>query len=303
MYNPFRTGVSRWMIEQWLACRQRAKYRIDGWQTIPFDSEALIYGNLINEMTGRAYTDMRLGKINSVEGAVNVGLEALAIEEQNQRNQLVGKEDKLIKCATMAEAVWPMYCQHNASDFLGGKDWIGVETKFHEFFGDIPINGRVDGLFNIGEQRNILETKTTGKMENYFNDKLDFDFQCMFYVVGMELKTKKPIHAVLYNVIRRPQLIMKKTEEPNAYLKRVADDTRKRADFYFRRFPLVFLPDRMEQFRHELYLALVEFKKWWIAGGEPTWKNPEACIGKGTCPFLQACSDMSMIGYVKRDRK
>ena len=92
-----------------------------------------------------------------------------------------------------------------------------------------------------------MENKTKGQIdEEGILASLPFDLQTMLYVYCLQKHLGQKVEGVLYNVIRRPGLRRKKTEQIEEFVDRIQDDVVKRPMHYFMRWRVEFLEEDIE---------------------------------------------------------
>lgn len=309
--EPYRIedGVTQSLLSDWVGCRQRCRYSLDGWRA-PSSKEGLEFGSLFHWMLEQAYTLVRSREIRSVRAAIDAFEPLLKrymgrYEQRRNESSLAPQTMELL--AAQAEGVWAGYCMMWKHDFTKRK-WISLESKFDVQFMDMfRLRGMRDGLFQNGKDLWLLETKTKSRWDpNELAMTLGFDFQNLYYLTATTLELEaagKPskIDGVLYNVIRRPQIKPDKDNNLAAYVKRIKEDVQVRPDFYFSRSENTYLQRDQRAFRDELFAKLCEFRQW-LEEELPTYKNEQACVGRWACSYIKACSTGSLRGYTQDGR-
>lgn len=192
-----------------------------------------------------------------------------------------GEREVLAKLLGLAKVVFPAYCEYWKADDKKIK-WIEREQKFSIPYKvpmeranrKILLRGMRDGIFEDSTGIGVFETKTKSRVpsDQNINDQLKYDMQTMFYAWTSYLSTKKMPTKTLYNIIRRPDLYMRKQETLNVYLKRVAEDVEKRPEHYFLRWMINFDKTDMDMFvKKTLNPMLRDFIRWY----DSLKKSPE----------------------------
>jgi len=299
-------GVTQSILGDFVACRQRARLMLEGWET-PTTKEALVFGGLFHWLLEQYYAAIR-------EGYEAIDFESFAEQWRSERLPSIGGaqgvQDAEVHLAR-AEALMAEYPTYWASDLQ--RDWIGIESQFDVMWEGFRLRGMRDGLFrNKGKRPTLwlLENKTTSAIsEGTLTDKLAFDFQNLFYLITTEAEIDQRIAGVLYNVIRRPTLKQGDQTLP-LFLNRMREDVADKADTYFARFEVRYTEERKREFRKQLLQKLCDFRQWWEhltvpseaapeANYWPTYRNEQACVGRWSCEFLPACASDSTAGYAR----
>lgn len=286
-------GVSRYTLQEWKDCRQRAEFMLQGWRTKD-EKAALRFGSLIHECIEDIIIGYMAGlKKNTVQSAVIRRLN-LWYDEQSNRVDFAAIKDSLLLEKNKAWLIMSHYIKHYWKDD-NKRDWIGAEYSFDVNLGGYRLRGRVDGLLMIHGKLWILETKTTGDALDgeHKKDLLSFDFQNLFYALCVEEARGEPVAGILYNLIKKPK---HKTIEKarDAYAEKPAKE-------FFKRIPLVLTKKDKKLFYGQLLDQLKEFSLW-AEGKMPTYRNESACRKLWVCQYVKACASQSMAGYEKRDR-
>ena len=145
----------------------------------------------------------------------------------------------------------------------------------------IPIRGRWDAVYKDSQNAIwLMENKTKSRVdEQGLLAALPFDLQTMMYVHCLQKDLKRPVAGILYNVIRRPTLRKKKTENLPEFVTRVEEDILQRPDHYFMRWKVELLPEDIADWvAKSLDPILDQVYAWWESiksnPFEP-WDSPE----------------------------
>lgn len=141
---------------------------------------------------------------------------------------------------------------------------------------EIPLRGRIDGIAMMDGGLWIVENKTKSRIDPLtIQDTIHKNIQVMFYALCLELAWKKPCMGVIYNVIRKPQLVQRTgrkdksgkyvgRENDNQFLNRLREDILKHPDHYFMRFDYKFYPNAVYEWtRKTLVPYLYKIYIWW----------------------------------------
>ena len=314
-YDINKDGVTQTLLATYKQCRTQAAKWLAGWEKPGF-SEPLTFGNATHAVLEDLYNHYRVNKPPKITGlrgkkrvepiveeVAGLGKVWLAKWLKHERANL-SMDPKHAQYLEYIEAVLPHVLPHyvrmwGIDDFYGGRTWLELESKFAVDFHGIPLRGLRDGVYSK-KGLMLLENKTKGQIDQHtLSDTLSFDFQNLFYITATNLDVARHINGVLYNIIRRPQLRLKKNEQYAELLVRIGEDIAARPDHYFVRYPLTYNKTRQKLFVKQLGYAIDEFHEW-LCGNLKTFPNEFACVGRYTCQYLQACAQNSNTGYTKR---
>ena len=305
-YDPERDGVSQTLLGKWLACRQLARYDLQGW-TPKTVSLSLTNGTIGHAILQHVYEGQRkkeLGVVPSKEQFTRIIklVEKIWLAENPRptKNMLQDLEFALLN----AEVVMPIYFDYWKEDFkkmvwekLEGEFKIPYQTKDGR---KTFIRGKMDGVF----KRNglwLFESKFKGMInEGDILDTLSIDLQVMLYLWALGKGYKLAPSGVLYNVVRRPGLKLGASETLPALGKRIVKDIQKRPEFYFFRFEVATDKDDIAKWSAEFEQMLTDFLDWW-QGKAGHYKNTGSCITKyGRCWGLTPCVENKFFNLMRR---
>ena len=285
-------GVTQSLMSTFTSCRQRCRYVLDGWE-FPRSKSALIFGSYFHWLIEHHLTAVQAGKklpsYQQLEEEWSKKNTPNDSDNPEMREQHMG----------MAFALWDNYCKTWKHSDQKQKEWVGQEENFDENFEGFRIRGRRDGLFRRKGKLWLFETKTASRIdESTLEEKLGFDFQNLFYLIATEIETGEKLAGIEYNIIRKPQIRIKKTETTNEFNIRMQEDVASRPEFYFYRASVTITEKRKRIFKKELRDKLITFSRW-LSGEYPTYRNETACTGMWNCEFLSACSKLSLRGFMQ----
>jgi hypothetical protein len=286
-------GITQSMLASFLACRQRSKYQLDRWESVFGSAASALRGDLYHGILEEWYK-YKTPASNLLNGAAAFLPEVIDSWRKRQSKH-APNVSAMDDAENFARAVFPEYVERWKKSDAKYK-WEALEEVFDVKWEQWRLRGKRDGTLMLNGSRWLFETKTKAQIDEAgIMDSLAFDLQNLFYLTVLRTQNR-PAIGVIYNIVRYPQLRIKKTETPEQFQERVAEDVRQRRNFYFMRFEVTYSEMVQEQFRNDLKVMLNEFEQWYT-GKLPTYKNVTACITKIKCPFLTACASGSMAGY------
>lgn len=141
----------------------------------------------------------------------------------------------------------------------------------------LKLKGRIDELLSINGDVWIMENKTKSKIDlDSIQNTIHKNIQVMLYALCVELKYGVKCKGIIYNIIRKPQLVQragredKKTkkrigaESDRQFLKRISDDIEKHPEHYFIRLEYAFPPNALKIWtKRSLIPMLYRIYLWW----------------------------------------
>lgn len=274
-------------ISLYLECR-RKYYNQKVLNVFPKKSATyFVFGEALHKFLERHYT-----KIPNPE---------LAIDEVFKNVQL-GLLDKdqvhdLEVQRSMAHGIAAAYPAHYEADLHNYKTFL-PERKFELNLRDFSYTGEIDML--IQDQAGdwwIFETKTAsgqGLTSDYI-DRVKVDWQVTGYLVAAKSIIGVRPRGVVYNIIKKPGIRLKKGETKQAFQRRVYEEYTKhaKAKNYFSRHEYLLSEDQVSDWKRQVIEIGQEIVARHQAANKRPWlQSTNACIGKyGTCIYLPACID------------
>lgn len=293
-------------ISRFLECRKKARLALDGW-FLKKSSRALRFGKMFHAIL--ELVTLYSMKRNVVPRAEVVDKEMASYlktwEEENQG--LVQSKEILIEMeidVALISVFIKAYIRHHISDFNGSKKWISLEHKFEIPYRGIVLHGYIDGIYEIGKDLFVFETKTKGRINRDIVDMLHIDFQTFYYLHAIHMATGRFPKALVYNVAKKFEGKLKVDETVAQFAKRFEVDINDRPEFYFKRIQtLISKADYNAWVTDELNPILAEYKLW-REGKLPEYCNTTKCENNyGNCDFLQICSMNNYTNFGKKERK
>ena len=294
MYHP-ESGITQSMLGAFLSCRQKAAFQLAGWEPVG-GSVALVLGSLAHDVLEHMYRDAKKGKKWAGQ-AQAILQQRLAKFEYDSDHNLANPQDA-IDISIKVEAMIKNYITYYAKEDRNA-EWLALEHRFDVEFMGWRLRGMMDGVRKVQRSWWLFETKTASRIdESALSGYLTYDLQNLFYLLAMELVAGVKLKGVIYNIIRKPQLRLKKDENKDSFLIRIQEDIVVRPSFYFKRFE-IFYPDEVrEEFKEQLLAKLSDYAAW-LAGDLKTYRNETACTARWNCEFISACASGDTVGYSK----
>lgn len=164
------------------------------------------------------------------------------------------------------------------------------ETRFdHELHPGVTLSGKIDAhILRQGKEHCLMEHKTATSVNQNYIQKLDTDFQCLFYLCfgGTESQT------ILYNILEKASLRQKKSEARTEFEQRLKDEYLTNTARYMR-FWLHFTYEDQRNFRKEILEIVHQITECYR---RDVWhRNREACfpwMGR-PCEYRELCYDIT----------
>ncbi len=157
--------------------------------------------------------------------------------------------------------------------------WL-VNQDWRMFFTVDLLVEKDDGVW-------IVEHKTASAIDANYVGRLALDEQVSTYMVGVRKAWDVKPKGVIYNVLLKPRIRQKQTEERSDYLKRVLSLYTESAAEYLYREALLCSKRDLDEFERDLDLTTRELDRAEKEGYYP--KNTRACDQRGTCKFMSLC--------------
>lgn len=319
-YDPRKHGISYTTIADWMDCRQKGRFWVEGVYPIA-PSYPLTFGTVIHECLGSIHQAIAQGRCTKLPGRKRIRRVVAAAEEawhkENRRASKKAIEQLELACA-LAEQMLPQYFRFWKKT-LFTMEWDDKLTeRFHKIpfkvtgHDEVMLNVKMDSAFFLrkiirsrkkGTKKKVrrlwlFETKTSSKIvPESLAETLPIGLQHGIYAIGLEHLYGKLPRGTIYNFIRRPGLYRRKDEDFRDYAERCGEDVAKRPEFYFIRIPIVTDKDEVSLVRAELQGIILDYLKWLDqirkhpTGALVHYRRTGACDGKfGPCPFIPICT-------------
>jgi len=199
----------------------------------------------------------------------------------------------LQNAAALAACVFPVYVDH-WQNVDRRRVWVEREYEF-EFpvttrRGPVVICGRIDGVSRQKSGRFVVERKTGSTYNpDLLAETLEYNVQTMLYLLAWNtLQPADVAKGVSFDGVRRPLLRCGKKEQRREFYVRVQTTVRKEAGKYFDRFDAQVSQTRVERWRDDWLIPVLEQMQVWAANPRRRYVNPTALAGRyGASPFLR----------------
>jgi len=213
-YDPERDGITQTLLSNWLECRQKARYILEGW-TPKRVSLSMINGTIGHAVLQYVYEAHRAAELSAVPSIQEIKKVVAKVEKiWKDENPKASKDafQDLEMSLMFAEVVLPIYFDYWKEDYKKIQ-WESLEGSFK-----IPyvlndgrttfIRGKMDGVFKRGAGASwLFESKFKSLIvEADIVDCLALDIQVMLYLWALETQRKISPAGVYYNIVRRPGL-------------------------------------------------------------------------------------------------
>lgn len=323
-WNLFEHGVTFSLLSSFLVCPEKTKLGSVENLTMRKGSDKLEFGTISHDALEHVYTGMKSYPAKEVSlKKLEAFLTSRELKDRQKVSESPGDSTiafhELEENFAFADIVLNGYLNHWKEDHT--REWLSLETEF-----DIQLPVEVDGVIYIirargkrdGDYRSrkrklmLLETKTKSKVnDEVLLDWITIDLQSLLYLWAMWKTYKEVPGGVLYNIIRRPQLVQRKGRETKEgrtgaetlkqFTDRVREDIAKRPEFYFVRYQSSITEADLIRFETELKSMVSQLIRWQL--GQFHYKNSAGCMNGGyACKFLPICSRGDRSRFVKREQ-
>lgn len=312
-YDPERDGVTQGLLQTFKNCREAARLSLQGW-TESYVGPSMVFGTVVHAALEAVYIRIQKKQLTTFPTRKEIQTILAKIEKEwKAENPKAAAEtmQHLEMALLLAEAILPVYFTFWHKDFTKVQ-WLALE---HEFKTPTEVGGRkswyrgkMDGRFNPDRDKRtwLLETKTKSRLgeqgESNLVDVLPRNLQVNMYLGAIQFLEHKTPGGVLYNIIRRPNLSLKKGESLPEFAARVRNDVSKRPEHYFIRLKMSIDAADLQRELDKRDAVLLDFLKW-FNGEAPHYDNDAYCENKyGTCKFLPICANRDYSKHYRRER-
>jgi hypothetical protein len=277
--NLDRDGITYSFLDKFVLCREQARLDyVEGWTgdgiAVPLDFGIAFHECLEWVASGKSVTQIR---------------QPVTKFYTSRRAKLNREDTKTLQLVMdMVKAVFPLYHDYWKETDKGIK-YVYQEESFKVIHRlpsgkTVPLRGRLDEVFRDTDGALVLqENKTKGQIdEQGIQASLHMDLQTMLYSYCLWKMTNEAPKRILYNVIRRPQLRQKQTENERDFIRRIQDDVVSRPEHYFMRWKVDIKEQDLEDWTLRTLNPLLEtVVRWWESikhSPFDPWDSPEHFI-------------------------
>lgn len=324
-------GVTYSFLNEFVLCREQARLSYVEGYTRDGISEALDFGSLFHAGLEALASD------KTVRQALN------AIEKEHLKLiQFRGKLDKsesaqLSMMTAKAQIILPWYHEYwlrkKGHEHRKDAKFVAREQDFRQGH-QVPVmtvagtsvswqprtivlRGRFDAIFRLNGKLWLMENKTKSQIdEDGLQASLSQDLQTMLYSYAIKLMYGEYPAGVLYNVIRRPALRQKQTENTDEFLARIEEDVKANPDHYFKRWEVTFGKQDIDNWvTRSLDPILAQVRLWWdeikadpfnpwsIPNRVHHFQNPEGLYNRyGKSQYFELLTSNSTFGLKRREK-
>lgn len=152
------------------------------------------------------------------------------------------------------------------------------------------LSGRVDGLVRLQDKWWIREVKTTSLSRAQFEGRAETSYQATGYVYGLMKARGIEVSGILFDVIKRPKIRKRTTENAEEFGKRLAAEYTipEKTNFYYYRHYSYRSGHQVNEYLKDVYALVKEVRTHTHRG--QWWRNPDACWTFGSaCPYKRIC--------------
>lgn len=162
---------------------------------------------------------------------------------------------------------------------------IMVEQKIEYECEGKTIAGKIDLVAEIGGKIWLIDHKFLSQISD--PNEYKFSSQMDSYLLAL---SKMDIHCegIIWNIIHKPTIRVKKNETIDEYLTRLQDDVASRPDFYYMFLPVKRTPDEIAENDPEIVMQ-IKYLNWLKKTGN-FFKDRSRCSDYGGCQFRSLCT-------------
>ena len=299
LWDYYKDGVTQSFINKWLSCKYQAYLQyVQGWTKLK-SSEAIEFGNCFHYVLDESYRTKKFNNIKeSLEKYKKIWADQFQIAIPGEALEIQEKIYALI------EMMFPLYFKYYQEDKK--RNWHINELSFKVKYKDTFINGKFDAGY-LSEKGNLwlMDNKCMSRINlNDIEAILPFDLQCNLYLLACKIKYNKMPKGIIYNIIRRPQNRLGKTETLEQFVTKIEKKIVGDLTYYFYRFKMEITKDEMDYWEKNIFEPLLnDIKKWYDNNFYPRYINTNDLINKyGRCALFNLIVRNSTEGLYKRNK-
>lgn len=304
-YDLHRDGFTQSMLGTFMTCPKKCQFRyLDGLKAERVSGAgALEFGDIFHRALDALYSLVKGEK--PLDHVIDDAIDLIHNQDKEYLQGVPTAPDAFEKLETttgMARVTLQNYMRWWFADFQE-LDWISLEEIFETKYADIPIRGKFDGVFRDKNGRLwLFETKTKGIIDiPTLGDFLEYDFQTHLYMWALRRIFNEEPCGVVYNLVKRPALRQKQTEDLPAFLERIDADIQAEPTKYFSRYSHTNAPGELNNWQqNDLDQVIAEVMTMVNLG--VAFRNSGACYQwQRPCEYMNLCAHGSMLGLVERE--
>tara|TARA_Y100001956_G_scaffold82424_1_gene103264 strand:+ start:4783 stop:5694 length:912 start_codon:yes stop_codon:yes gene_type:complete len=282
--------ISHSKLSDFNKCKRFYKYRyLD--ELIPKKTKsALQFGSIFHEAVEALYKGF---SIETIQEKIKQTIESIDKSFFDQKDC-----DDLEWCAVVLKsAIQAWKKRFYDEDKKQNIEIVELEQKHSKIPVKNPLNGRrskfrfsfiSDMLVRINGNLWLVEYKTASQVGNSYINRLDIDSQISAYLVFLEEKYKESIEGVIYRILKKPSIRIRKNETKNAFYERLNALFGNETDNYLIEYRFSRTNEELRDFKLDLweqanYLDQCEKKKMFP-------RNTSSCMQFGTCSYFYLCT-------------
>lgn len=208
-------------------------------------------------------------------------------------------EESMARGIAMVEGMLTVYVEYYHKD-LKRWDIVEPELRFEVPIGtNVKYVGIIDLVIRHKNKLRIMESKTAGRIDKNYVDRLPIDTQITGYAIGAGYALKQPVQKIIYNITKKSELRGRKGESTSALAKRIVEDYRARPEFYFHREELYRDKSTQQEFKSEISEMVRQIERAHAFVKNSSFddlrgifhKNTNSCVMPGRiCEYLVLCT-------------
>lgn len=307
-YSPYRDGITQSVLGKLMGCPVRAGWYLRGFSGRRFPA-ATTWGNITHDALELLSTHTEQPN----EWLVRELVERLAHELMDAQATFWRPADVTnfhamvpALIVTIQEYIahwWDTDAEYTWEELEGEFD-NGYTMAGGKYAGrTVRLKGKRDGVLldKLGK-RWLFETKTRGEVNpGNLVMTLQRDLQVNWYLFALLLE-ETPAVGVVYNVVKRTRLRLKKTESVGEYEARVRVQLREKPDEFFVRYRVTLPRLLLSAFGIAVEENIIPELLDWYHGGMNGHVFGRPCVDKyGPCEYIAACHDDDRSELKKRN--
>jgi hypothetical protein len=271
LWDFYKDGLTQSFINKFLECRKQCYLEyVEGW-TKTTESMWFNYGHHVHHVLSHVYQDYKVPTFTEIERllfeyrAKRFDLDKIS-PEQLRENQLIYE--------AAAQAL-KIYFTYYSTEFKN--NWLHTEKIFKVPFQDTFLTGKFDGVYeNENGELWLMDHKCLSVFdEDTLILALPYDLQVNIYLYAANELFQKFPSGLMYNIIKRPGIRLRKDENGKQFAQRVMLDILSKPEDYFIRIPLRRDPIELKEWiYYQLSKYVEQIRDWYTSGYANTPVSP-----------------------------